>query len=181
MERWHLLTHTVDAPLMTEEDTDTKVWIHHNSWLVTLTIELVLCRFLTILAINCDKKSISRKKLIAAVCKNKFAPYLHSYNSPNELGSHCYNFDVLISLTHHYLSVGIIFAEAIQDDVGWDAHHTEDATPGAPADHLNSKGVFLHQLSCPAFTLLWLLKHFGGLQLVQHLKCDWRAKCLFWL
>lgn len=72
-------------------------------------------------------------------------------------------------LTHHYLSVGVVLAEAVQDDVSRDAHYAEDAAVGAPADHLNSKRVFLHQLSRPAFTRLWLLEGFGGLQLVQHL------------
>lgn len=72
-------------------------------------------------------------------------------------------------LTHHYLIVGLIFTEAIQDDVSRDAHNTEDATLGAPADHLDSEGVFLHQLGRSAFAHFWLLKHLGGFQLVQHL------------
>lgn len=75
--------------------------------------------------------------------------------------------------THHYLSVGIVFAESIQDDVSRDANHTEDATLRAPADHLHCEGVFLHQIGGSALTRLWFLKHFGGLQLVQHLQCDW--------
>lgn len=74
--------------------------------------------------------------------------------------------------THHYLSVGIIFAETIEDDVSWDADHAEHATLRAPADHLNSKRVFFHQLGGAALAWLWLLKHFGGLHLVQHLQRD---------
>lgn len=86
------------------------------------------------------------------------------YNTPNQ---------EQFNLPYHYLSVGIIFAESIEDDVGGDANHTEDTTLGAPADHLNSEGVFLHQVGGPALTRFWLLKHFGSLQFVQHLQRDY--------
>lgn len=82
----------------------------------------------------------------------------------------------LTNFTYHYLSVGIIFTEAIQDDVSGDADYTEDSTLRAPADHLNSKWIFFYQLSSPTLTRLWLLKDFGGFQLVQHLQCDFWSK-----
>lgn len=77
-----------------------------------------------------------------------------------------------VSVTHHNLRVGLVLAEAVEDDVGGDAHHAEDATLWAPADHLDGEGVLLHQVGCSTFTHLGLLKHFGGLQLVEHLQCD---------
>lgn len=56
--------------------------------------------------------------------------------------------------------------------MGGDAHHAEDATLWAPADHLDGEGVLLHQVGRSTFARLRLLKHFGGLQLVEHLQCD---------
>lgn len=75
--------------------------------------------------------------------------------------------------THHDLRVGFILAESVEDDVGGDAHHAEDATLRAPADHLDGEGVLLHQVGRATFTCLRLLKDFGGLQLVEHLQGDW--------
>lgn len=82
--------------------------------------------------------------------------------------------DLQMSKTHCDGGVGVVLAEAVQDDVGTDAHHAEDTTLWAPSDHLNSIRVFLHQLSAsPHLSSFWLLKHFWCLELIQHLQCDW--------
>lgn len=82
----------------------------------------------------------------------------------------------LLSSTHHYLRVGVVFAEPVEDDVGRNAHHTEETAMWAPADHLNGVGVLLYQLARPTVSRLGLLKHLGRLQLVQHLQCNWSHK-----
>lgn len=60
--------------------------------------------------------------------------------------------------------------------MGGDAHHAEDAALRAPADHLDGEGVLLHQVGRSTFARLRLLKDFGGLQLVEHLQCDWEHR-----
>lgn len=66
-----------------------------------------------------------------------------------------------------------MLAEAEQYDMGTDAHHTEDAALGTPADHLHCVRIFLHQLGTAApLAALHLLKHLRRLQLVKHLQRD---------
>lgn len=63
--------------------------------------------------------------------------------------------------THRDGGVGVMFAEAVQDDVGADADYTKDTALRTPADHLNGIGVFLHKLAAtPHVSTLRLLKYF---------------------
>ncbi len=62
--------------------------------------------------------------------------------------------------THRDAGVSVMFAEAVQDDVGADADYTKDTALRAPADHLNGIGVFLHKLSAAShISTFRILKH----------------------
>lgn len=79
-------------------------------------------------------------------------------------------------VTHHYLSVGVVFAEPVEDDVSWDSNHTEDAAVRTPADHLDGEGVFFYQVCRPPVTRLGFVEDLGGLYLIQHLESDWMRR-----